>query len=405
MMTSNNKEVEERSMELHRRLHGKITMEPKVHVGDNDMFSLVYSPGVAAPCMAIHAEPDLAHTLTMKGNTVAVVTDGTAVLGLGDIGPLAALPVMEGKAMLFKQFAGIDAFPICLDTTDEDAIVETVRRIAPGFGGINLEDISAPRCFAIERRLQDLGIPVFHDDQHGTAIVVLAALMNACDVVGKPLGSVRITINGAGAAGLAIASMLRCANTAEAHCLTVGEVLVCDSKGIIDSGRKDLNEEKRAMLKYTNPHDRSGTLRDALRGSDVFIGVSRGNLLNADDVRSMAHDPIIFALANPTPEIEPHEALAGGAAVVATGRSDHPNQVNNVLVFPGLFRGALDARAKRITAHMQMAAAFAIAACVKQPAADRIIPSALDKDIADKVADAVCKAAREVVPESVPNPS
>lgn len=378
-----------RSLKLHSELRGKIEVCSKMDVNTTDDLSLVYSPGVAEPCLAIEQNPELAYRLTMKGNTVAVITDGTAVLGLGDIGPLAAIPVMEGKAMLFKKFAGIDAFPICLDTKNVDEIVRTVKHIAPVFGGVNLEDISAPRSFEVESRLQDIGIPVFHDDQHGTAIVTLAGLVNACRVTGREVNKIRVVINGAGGAGIAISKLLRCISQDPALCVAVGHVLICDRDGIIHSGLEGLSDAHREVLKYSNPDDESGTLQDALVGADVFIGVSAGNLVSAQDVRTMAKDPIIFALANPIPEIMPEDALAGGAAVVATGRSDYPNQVNNVLAFPGIFRGALDARAKQITPEMKLAAAYAIADAVPNPDRDNIIPSVFDTSIAKRVAQAV----------------
>ena len=357
--------------------------------------SQVYSPGVAAPCEAIAADETKVYDYTMKGNTVAIVTDGSAVLGLGNIGPKAAIPVMEGKAMLFRKFAEIDAFPICLDTQDTDEIVRAVEMIAPVFGGINLEDISAPRCFEIEKRLQNIGIPVFHDDQHGTAIVVLAALINACKLLGKSLFQLRVVVNGSGAAGTAITRTLRCQGYEEdaQECISVKDIIVCDSHGIISTHRTDLNEEKLELLKYTNLNNIGGKLQDALIGADVFIGVSKGNLINAGDVRTMAKDPIIFALANPIPEIMPDEAKKGGAAVVGTGRSDMPNQINNVLGFPGIFRGALDARATRITPAMELAAAHAIAGCLTHPSADQIIPATLDPVVAHRVAEAVKAAA------------
>lgn len=381
------------SLELHKRTRGKIRVIPAMDVRTTDDLSLVYSPGVAAPCEEIAKDPALAYDYTIKNNTVAIVSDGSAVLGLGNIGPHAAIPVMEGKAMLFKKFAGINAFPICLDSQDTDKIVEAVRMIAPVFGGINLEDISAPRSFEIEERLQDLGIPVFHDDQHGTAIVVLAALINAAKVVGKDLTELNIVVNGAGAAGIAIARLLRCLDQDPNKCTPVKEIVICDSKGIIHKDRTNLNEVKQMMLRYTNRSNKTGTLRDALKDADVFIGVSVGNLLTADDIRIMADKPIILALANPTPEIMPEEAKKGGAVVVGTGRSDLPNQVNNVLGFPGIFRGALDARAKRITPAMKLAAAYAIADCIRYPMPDEIIPATLNLIVASKVAKAVKEVA------------
>ena len=381
--------IYEASLELHAQLRGKIEVITKMPAATLEDLSLVYSPGVAEPCREIAKDASKAYDYTMKGNTVAVVTDGSAVLGLGNIGAAASIPVMEGKAMLFKQFAGIDAFPICLDTQNTDEIVATVRRIAPIFGGINLEDIAAPRSFEVEERLQDLGIPVFHDDQHGTAIVVLAGLLNACKVTGKELADLRIVINGAGAAGVAIARLLRCIENDLNVCTPVREVILCDSQGIISAARTDLNASKRALLVFSNPNNISGTVRDALKNADVFIGVSVGNRLTAADVRTMAKDAIIFALANPTPEIMPDMAYEGGAAIVGTGRSDFPNQINNVLAFPGVFRGALDVRAKRITNKMKLAAAYAIAGCVPNPSREAIIPSSLDAATAMVVAKAV----------------
>lgn len=380
------------SLELHERLRGKIAVEPKMTVDSAEDLALVYSPGVAEPSTAIANDPDAVWRYTIKGNTVAVVTDGTAVLGLGDIGPLAALPVMEGKAMLFKQLAGIDAFPICLATTDVDEIVDTVRRIAPSFGGINLEDISAPRSFEVEARLQDIGIPVFHDDQHGTAVVALAALMNAARVVGKELTDMTVVVSGAGAAGIAISRLLRCTSIDPDVCKSVGDVLVTDSKGIISSDRADLSPAKQELLGYSNRDNRSGSVHDAIVGADAFIGVSAPNVLDRDDVRAMADSAIVFGLANPDPEIMPAEALAAGAAIAGTGRSDLPNQVNNVLGFPGIFRGALDARATRITPRMNLAAADAIAASISDPTPDRVLPAALDASVAQRVAAAVAAA-------------
>jgi len=327
--------------------------------------------------------------LTIKQNTVAVVSDGSSVLGLGDIGPYAAIPVMEGKALLFKEFANIDAWPLCLDTKDVDAIVETVRLIAPVFGGINLEDISAPRCFEIERRLQGIGIPVFHDDQHGTAIVLLAALINAAKVLGRELAEMKVVINGAGAAGTAIARLLRCVGHDPNVCRPVKEIVVCDSQGAIHRGRDPLAPYKQELLAYTNRENRTGTLQEVLCGADVFIGVSRGNLLQAADVRKMADNAIILAMANPIPEIMPDVAREAGAAIVGTGRSDFPNQVNNVLAFPGLFRGALDSHATSISEAMKLAAAQAIADCIDNPTAEKVLPSPLDQTVAPRVAVAV----------------
>lgn len=379
----------ERSLIVHEQLRGKIGLHSKVPVNNSDDLSLAYTPGVARPCEVIAADPSRVRDLTIKRNSVAVVSDGSAVLGLGNIGPYAAIPVMEGKALLFKEFANIDAWPICLDTQDVDEIVDTVRRIAPVFGGINLEDISAPRCFEVEQRLQGIGIPVFHDDQHGTAIVLLAGLMNAAKVVGKQLRDLRVVINGAGAAGTAIARLLRCVEHDPLVCVPVKEVLVCDSKGIIHRERDDLTAYKKELLGYTNRENRSGRLRDAMIGADAFIGVSKGGLLTADDIRTMSDHAVILAMANPIPEIMPDEAIRGGAAVVGTGRSDFPNQVNNVLAFPGIFRGVLDSGGQRISEEMKLAAARALAECVSEPTADRILPDPLDRSVAPRIAAAV----------------
>ncbi len=384
------------ALALHKKHQGKIRIAAKMDVHSTHDLSLVYSPGVAAPCLEIAADEEKVWDYTIKGNCVAIVTDGSAVLGLGNIGAKASIPVMEGKAMLFKRFAGIDAFPLALDTQDTEKIIETVKLLSPIFGGVNLEDISAPRCLEIEERLQDIGIPVFHDDQHGTAIVVLGGLINACKVAGKRLEDLKVVINGAGAAGIAIAKLLRCVdNVNEAACIPVKEILVCDSKGIVSRDRDNLNDAKKKLLTFTNPSDISGGLLDAIKDADVFIGVSVGNILKAEDISTMADKSIVFALANPEPEIMPEEAYKGGALVVGTGRSDLPNQVNNVLGFPGIFRGALDARAKRITPKMKLAAAYAIADCIKYPNAMEVIPATLNMNVATKVAEAVKKAALE----------
>lgn len=382
------------SLALHEKLRGKINVGAKVSVRSTDDLSLAYSPGVAEPCRVIAKNPEKVWDLTIKNNSVAVITDGSAVLGLGNIGTEAALPVMEGKCLLLRKFADIDAFPICLDTQDTDEIVETVRRIAPVFGGINLEDIAAPRCFEVEERLQDLGIPVFHDDQHGTAIVVLAALYNACKLYKKDIHEMKIVINGAGAAGVAIARLLTDSEFDPENREPVENVIVCDSKGIIHKERNDLTDTKKNLLKYVNPNNVKGSLKDAIKDADVFIGVSLANLLSEDDVRSMADNPVILALANPDPEIMPDAAYRAGAGVVGTGRSDFPNQVNNVLAFPGIFRGALNVRAKRITPRMKLAAAYAIARCVHPDdlCKDLIIPNVLDKSVGWKVAEAVKNA-------------
>jgi malate dehydrogenase (oxaloacetate-decarboxylating) len=383
------KDYSRESLALHEQLKGKISTELKIDLTCKKDLTLCYSPGVAEPCRQIANDPEKAWTLTVKGNMIAVISDGSAVLGLGNIGPLAAIPVMEGKAMLFKKFGGLDAFPICLDTQDTDQLVDTIRRLAPVFGGINLEDISSPRCFEVEERLQDLGIPVFHDDQHGTAIVVMAGLFNACKLLNKKMSDLKVVINGAGAAGIAIANMLHCKDQDPDICTPVKEIILCDTKGIIHRDRKDLNEIKQYLLTFTNKNNKKGTIRDAIKGADVFIGVSTENLLDSEDIATMAEKPIIFALSNPNPEISPDKAYEGGAGVVGTGRSDLPNQVNNVLAFPGIFKGALRVRATRITPRMKLAAAYAIADAVGEISRDNIIPSTLDLSVADKVADAV----------------
>ena len=365
---------------------GKLATVSTVPLRDRDDLSLAYTPGVARVCTAIAEQPSLVHDLTWKSHTVAVVTDGSAVLGLGDIGPAAALPVMEGKAVLFKEFGGVDAVPICLDATTVDDIVETVVRIAPAFGGINLEDISAPRCFEVEDRLKDLlDIPVFHDDQHGTAVVVLAALRNAALLTGRTLGDLRAVVSGAGAAGVAVTTILREAG--------IGEIAVTDRGGVLHSGREDLTAVKRHLAAVTNDGGRTGSLVDALRGADVFIGVS-GGTVPEEAVAAMADDAIVFALANPDPEVHP-EVAARHARVVATGRSDYPNQINNVLAFPGIFRGALDVRASAVTEGMKLAAAEALASVVAgELAEDRVVPSPFDARVAPAVAAAVSEAAR-----------
>jgi len=382
----------QQSIALHQKLSGKIEIQNKIEVKTTKDLSLVYSPGVAGPCLEIEKQPEKVYDLTLKSNTVAIVSDGSAVLGLGNIGSLAAIPVMEGKAMLFKQFARTNAFPICLNTQDTEEIIQTVKNIAPVFGGINLEDISAPRCFEIEDRLQDIGIPVFHDDQHGTAIVTLAGIINAAKFVGKPLGELKVVVNGAGAAGVAIAKLLRCIHQNPDLCQPVKNIIVCDSKGIISNQRNDLNAVKKELLLFSNPQNLNGSLQDALKGADVFVGVSKGNLLDKDDIRLMAAKPIIFALANPSPEIIPELAYSAGAAVVATGRSDYPNQVNNLLVFPGIFKAALEMRVPQITSRMKLAAAFAIAGLIEKPDRDHIIISSLGQVVVEKVSEAVKKS-------------
>jgi malate dehydrogenase (oxaloacetate-decarboxylating) len=379
--------VSDRTFLMH--LGGKLEVVPKTPLKTRDDLSMAYTPGVARVSQAIADDPSRVWTLTMKQNTVAVVSDGTAVLGLRDIGPAAAMPVMEGKAVLFKEFGGVDAFPICLDTTDVDEIVRVVTAIAPGFGGVNLEDIASPRCFEIERRLQEtLDIPVFHDDQHGTAIVVLAGLLNALRVVGKQIEDVRIVVTGVGAAGIAVTKTLLAAG--------VTDVVGCDSRGVVDRSRTDLSDVKREFAELTNPRGVTGSANDALSGADVFIGLSQPGAVSADAVRTMAKDAIVFAMANPTPEVLPEELEEAEVAVFATGRSDYPNQINNVLAFPGVFRGALDVRATTVNHEMQLAAAEAIASIVdeKHRAADYIIPGVFNRDVAPAVARAVAEAAR-----------
>lgn len=384
------KTVYERSLELHEKNHGKVEVISKVKVENREDLSLAYTPGVAEPCRKIHANPDDVYKYTAKGNLVAVVSDGTAVLGLGDIGPLAGMPVMEGKSILFKEFANVDAFPICLDTKDVDEIVETIKRIAPCFGGINLEDISAPRCFEVEARLKkELDIPVFHDDQHGTAIVVCAGLINALKVVGKKMEDIRVVINGAGSAGISICKLILQ--------FGVGDVVLVDRQGALCPGEEWMNPAQKAMAEVTNKDHQRGLLAEIIKNKDVFIGVSAPNLVTAEMVKTMAKDPIIFAMANPTPEIMPDVAKAGGARVVATGRSDFPNQINNVLVFPGIFRGALDVRATDITEEMKLAASRAIASLItpEELNEEYIIPSPFDKRVCSVVAKEVGRVARE----------
>ena len=381
----------EHSLALHRQYKGKLVVASKVAVKNARDLSLAYSPGVAEPCKEIHKDKDLAYTYTNKGNFVAVVSNGTAVLGLGDIGADAALPVMEGKSVLFKSFADVDAFPICLNTTDIDKMVETVKLLEPTFGGINLEDIGAPACFEIEERLKkEMTIPVFHDDQHGTAIVTMAGLINALKVVGKDLKSIKVVTNGAGAAGVAMIKLLMS--------MGVSNVIMCDRHGAIYEGRPDgMNKVKDEIAKVTNRSMVKGSLADAIAGADVFVGVSAANTVTAEMVKSMAKDAIIFAMANPVPEIMPELAKEAGAAVVGTGRSDMPNQVNNVLAFPGIFRGALDVKATMINEAMKIAAAYAIANLIKDEElnSDYVIPAAFDKRIAPAVAQAVAKAAMD----------
>ena len=381
--------IREESLQKHYEWQGKIEVVSRAPVNDRQDLSLCYTPGVAEPCMVIHEDVDKSYELTRRANLVAVVTDGTAVLGLGDIGPEAGMPVMEGKCALFKAFADVDAFPLCIRSKDVDEIVRTVSLLAGSFGGINLEDIAAPRCFEIEEKLKQVcDIPVFHDDQHGTAVVVAAALLGALKVTGRDISTARVVLNGAGSAGIAIAK----------HLLNLGvkHLILCDRFGVIDEGMAELNPAQAEMAKVTNREHLRGPLSDAVKGADVFIGVSAPGVLSQDMVRSMAKDPIVFAMANPTPEIMPDEARAAGAKVVGTGRSDYPNQINNVMAFPGIFRGALDCRARCINEEMKMAASRALSDLVGDKlSADYILPDPLDKRVARAVADAVMQAARE----------
>lgn len=374
----------EKALELHRQWKGKISTQSKCEVKTREDLALAYTPGVAEPCKVIHEDVREAYTYTLKQNTIAVVSDGSAVLGLGNIGPEAAMPVMEGKSVLFKEFGGVNAFPICLKTQDVDEIVETVQRLEPTFGGINLEDISAPRCFEIERRLKEtMNIPVFHDDQHGTAIIVLAGIINSLRLTGKKKEECRIVVNGSGAAGIAISKLL----------LTYGfqHLILCDSKGIISKDREKLNWIKKEMLEVTNLENRTGTLADALKGADIFIGVSAPGSVTPEMVRTMNTDAILFAMANPVPEIMPDLAKEAGARIVGTGRSDFPNQVNNVLVFPGIFKGALEGKARQITEDMKLAAAKALAEIVtdEELREDFILPEAFNPKVAEVVSEAV----------------
>ena len=377
------------ALDVHRKNKGKMEIKSKVPLENDFDLSLAYSPGVAEPCIEIKNDPAKVYDYTIKGNLVGIVTDGTAVLGLGDIGPTAALPVMEGKALLLKKFANIDAFPICLNTTDTEEIIRTVKAISPTFGGINLEDISAPRCFEIEKRLrEECDIPVFHDDQHGTAIVVSAGLMNALKIVKKQIHEVKIVVNGAGAAGIAITKLLKT--------IGVSNIIMCDSKGIIYKNRTEgMNDTKIDIAKVTNPLNEKGSLKDALNDADVFIGVSVANVLTKELIDCMTVDPIVFALANPVPEILPNKAKEYGVRVIATGRSDYPNQVNNVLAFPGIFRGALDVRATDINDEMKLSATFAIASLIQEKDLneDYVIPNPFDPRVVDTVSKAVSDAA------------
>jgi malate dehydrogenase (oxaloacetate-decarboxylating) len=382
--------TKEKALEAHSQWRGKITVEPNAPCDTPDELSLAYTPGVAEPCLKISEDENLSYEYTRRWNMVAVVTDGTAVLGLGDIGPVAGMPVMEGKCLLFKRFGGVDAFPICIKSKDVDTIVETVRLISGSFGGINLEDISAPRCFEIERRLkQCCDIPIFHDDQHGTAVIATAALKNALKYVGKKIEDLKIIINGAGAAGIAIGRLF-------ASC-GARNIIYVDRSGAITPDTEGINSEQRLIADVSNPMREKGTLSDVIKGADVFVGVSKAGLLTQDMVRSMAPQPIIFAMANPVPEIMPDEAYTAGAAVVGTGRSDFPNQINNVLAFPGIFRGVFDCRASDINDHMKLAASDALAALVtdEELAQKKILPSPFDTRVAPAVAAAVKKAAIE----------
>ena len=378
----------EKAIKMHREWNGKIEVISRAPIENRDDLAVAYTPGVAAPCLEIAEDEKRVYDYTRKGNLVAVITDGTAVLGLGDIGPSAAMPVMEGKCAIFKRFADIDAFPICIDSKDPQVIIETVKNISKSFGGINLEDISAPRCFEIEQALiEQCDIPVFHDDQHGTAIIASAGLLNAVRFTGRKIEDVKVVINGAGAAGISIATLM----------LKIGfsDITICDSKGIVWDGNPKNNAAKAEIAKVTNKEKKQGTLADAVKGADIFLGVSAPGVLTQDMVRSMAKDPIIFAMANPVPEIMPDEAKAAGAAVVGTGRSDFPNQINNALCFPGIFRGALDVRASRITENMKIAAAHAMASVIKDEelSADYIIPDAFNPAVTEAVAKAVAEVA------------
>ena len=382
MSSSEDNNYAQRSLEAHKKHHGKIRIESKMPLETREDLSIAYTPGVAEPCRQIDQDNNKAYDYTWKGNSVAVVSDGSAVLGLGNIGPEASLPVMEGKCVLFKKFAGIDAVPVVLDTQDMDEIVSAVKAIARTYGGINLEDIAAPKCFAIEKKLkQELPLPVMHDDQHGTAVVTLAGMINAMRVTGRNLNDLKIVINGSGAAGVAIVKLLQ-------H-VGVREIIMCDSRGIIYEGRQELNATKKEMAKITNRKRVKGSLEDALEDADVFIGVSVPGVLKKKMINQMRKNPIIFAMANPVPEIMPADAHEAGAGIVATGRSDFPNQINNVLAFPGLFRGALNARTPDFTYNMFVAAAYGIANCIEDPTPEKIIPSAFDKNVAKKVAQIV----------------
>lgn len=383
-------DIYQKSLKMHEENRGKVSMVSKVTVTNKEELSMAYSPGVAEPCREIERDPSNIYKYTAKGNMVAVITDGSAVLGLGNIGPAAALPVMEGKSILFKNFGDVDSFPLCLDTQDTEEIIRTCKLLAPGLGGINLEDISAPRCVEIERRLiEELDIPVFHDDQHGTAIITIAALINACKLTGRDSKSLKVVISGAGAAGSSIAKMI--------HQYGVDDILCIDRHGILNSRRDDMDFVKEEILTFTNKNDVEGDLAYALEGADVFVGVSAAGIVSKEMVASMNDNPFIFAMANPTPEIMPELAMEAGAKIIGTGRSDYPNQINNVLAFPGIFRGALDAGAMKINDEMKLAAAYAIAEVLDESELreDYIVPSPFDERVAEKVAEAVAKAAAE----------
>lgn len=382
-------DIKQKAVEMHEKWQGKIEVISRAKIETKEDLSLAYTPGVAEPCKLIEKDPDLSYKYTRRGNLVAVITDGTAVLGLGDIGPLAAMPVMEGKCALFKEFADVDAIPLCVNSKDVDEIVRTIELIGLSFGGINLEDIAAPRCFEIDRKLKErLNIPVFHDDQHGTAIVVAAAMINAVKLAGKKLEDITVVVNGAGAAGIAITKFLLK--------LGIGDAIMCDIGGILYEGADFMNDAQAEMAKITNKNNKKGTLKDAMVGADVFVGVSRPGLVTPEMVGSMAEKPIIFAMANPVPEIMPDEAKQGGAYIVGTGRSDFPNQINNVLAFPGIFKGALQARATDITDEMQLKAAYAIASMVtdEELNPEYILPDALNKQVALRVAEAVASCVK-----------
>ncbi len=383
-------DIKKKALELHEQWKGKIEVVSTVAVNNKEDLSIAYTPGVAEPCLEIEKDPDLSYIYTRRHNLVAVVTDGTAVLGLGDIGPEAGMPVMEGKCVLFKTFGGVDAFPLCIRSKDVDDIVKTVTLIAGSFGGINLEDISAPRCFEIERRLKEsCDIPIFHDDQHGTAVVTLAAMINALKIAGKEIHEISVVVNGSGAAGIAVTKLLMS--------MGLKKVILCDRKGAIYKGRDGLNDEKQLMAEISNLEIKKGSLSDVLHGADVFIGVSAPGVLTGEMIKTMAENPLIFAMANPVPEIMPEEAISSGALVVGTGRSDYKNQINNVLAFPGIFRGALDVRASDINDEMKIAAAYAIAELIneKELCPDYVIPEPFDPRVGPAVAKAVAKAARD----------